>query len=111
MVVETLIYPSRRFNKDSCRLIDRGVAFMVTVRSGSRKRAAVERELPLMVYLRSPQGGLWRSFFDKLRTSELWACVAYAADDDRYTVSYVMEPDITIRFEPVRQHITPERNR
>lgn len=100
---EGLIYPSRTFDKDSLRLIDQGLPFIITVPASSRKRVVVERELPEMVWLRSSKVSLWRSFIDKLRTSGLWACVACATVDDKYAVSYVVDTDITIRFEPVSQ--------
>jgi hypothetical protein len=102
-LVERLLYPARTFDRHSLRLIDRGLPFVVIVPATSRKRVVVERELPAMVYLRSPKVSLWRSFVDKLRTSGLWACIAHAVTDDKYAVTYAVDADITINFEPASQ--------
>lgn len=98
--VERVVYPSRTFDKVTGSLIDRGARFVVTVAANSRKRSAVERELPAMVHFHSGRRGLFREFIDKMRTMGLWSCIATAILHRRYLVIYDIAADIIIHFEP-----------
>jgi hypothetical protein len=100
LAAERVIYPSRRFDRDTERLIGRGAAFVVTVAMSSRKRRAVERELPEMIHFHRRGGSLLRGIVDKFQTMGLWACVANAILNRQYLVAYDVAADITIRFEP-----------
>jgi len=97
---ERVIYPSRRFEKDTRRLIDGGAAFVVAVAANSRKRQAVERELPAMIHLHDRRDGLLRDVVDKYQTLGLWSCIAHAVLNGEYLVTYDVVDDIAIRFEP-----------